>query len=454
MSLALLYVRVSSKEQEEEGCSLDAQEKLGYDYAKRNHLKITKVYKVAESAWKKDRVAFNQMVEYAKKHSEIGHIIFDVPDRMTRNDFDKLKIYSLVKEFDKTIHFSRSNRKWNRESRSEDEFMLDIEVANAKKQSNDISLKAKMGMQERAEQGIYPSLAPLGYRNGEVNGKKCIVPDPETALLIKMIFEWYSTSNYSLLEITNKAYEEGLTYRKSKTKVHKSVVAKLLNNPIYYGDFEWNGKIYKGVHAPIISQELFDQVQVVLDRRGKHLIRMQKHHWAFQGLVACGHCGCTMTVEIKKNRYVYYHCTGHKGKCPEKYVREEEIATQFGEELKRLQIDDESIHWLTTILKGTHHDEEVYHSQMVEKLQKEYKQIETRIDQMYIDKLDGKVTIEFFERKSKEWKNEQTEIQRKLQNHERENEPNIDDGIKILELAQKASNLYEKRSMREKATIN
>ena len=110
MSNAHLYVRVSSKEQEKEGFSLDAQEKLGLDYAKRKGFEIVKVWKVSESAWREERGSFNQMVEYAKMHSEVRHIIFDVTDRMTRNDFDKLKIIDLIKVHGKMIHFSRSNK--------------------------------------------------------------------------------------------------------------------------------------------------------------------------------------------------------------------------------------------------------------------------------------------------------------------------------------------------------
>ena len=126
INTALLYVRVSSKEQEKEGYSLDAQEKLGEDYAHRNSLKIIKRWKVSESAWREERDAFNEMLEYAKRHDEVKHIIFDVTDRMTRNDMDKIKIYTLIKLYDKTIHFSRSNKTINKYSGSEDEFMLDI----------------------------------------------------------------------------------------------------------------------------------------------------------------------------------------------------------------------------------------------------------------------------------------------------------------------------------------
>ena len=154
MNKSLLYVRVSSKEQEKEGYSLDAQEKLGDDYALRHNLKIVKRWKVSESAWKEERTAFSEMLEYAKRHDEAKHIIFDVTDRMTRNDMDKIRIWTLIKYHDKTIHFSRSNKTIDKNSGSEDEFMLDIEVAVAKKMSNDISRKTSMGLLEKAEQGL------------------------------------------------------------------------------------------------------------------------------------------------------------------------------------------------------------------------------------------------------------------------------------------------------------
>jgi len=178
MNKALLYVRVSSKEQED-GYSLDAQEKLGHEYARRKNLKIERVWKVSESAWKQERKAFGQMVDFARRHKEIEHIIFDVLDRMTRNDFDKLKIHRLIREHGKTIHFSRSNKIINRESGPDEEFMFDIEAAVAKKLSNDISRKASMGMQEKAEQGVFPSVAPIGYLNNRETHQ--IDVDPERA---------------------------------------------------------------------------------------------------------------------------------------------------------------------------------------------------------------------------------------------------------------------------------
>ena len=65
----------------------------------------------------------------------------------------------------------------------------------------------------------------------------------------------------------------------------KSAVHKMLRNPLYYGEFRSGRKMYRGIHEPLISQDLFDQVQDVLKEKGRRNIRQQKHHWAFQGLL-------------------------------------------------------------------------------------------------------------------------------------------------------------------------
>jgi len=169
--------------------------------------------------------------------------------------------------------------------------------------------------------------------------------------------------------------------------------------------------------------------------------------------VSCGHCGCALTAEIKKGCYVYYHCPGHKGKCLEKYVREEEMARQFGEALRAIQMDREVLEWVVTALKESHGDEKRYHDEMIAKLQKEYRKLQERIDAMYVDKQDGKVSQEFFDRKNNEWHAEQADILRKIEKHQNANCSYMDEGVRLLELVQKAASLYLKQEIQEKRRI-
>jgi site-specific DNA recombinase len=77
--------------------------------------------------------------------------------------------------------------------------------------------QARKGQQEKAEQGIWPTKTPLGYRNiAGPDGKKIIVADPEVAPIISKLFEWYALGGLSLKEAAKKAQSAGLVYRKSE----------------------------------------------------------------------------------------------------------------------------------------------------------------------------------------------------------------------------------------------
>jgi hypothetical protein len=83
-------------------------------------------------------------------------------------------------------------------------------------------------------------------------------------------------------------------------KVPRSSIHKILTNPVYCGNFYWAGKLHQGIQEPIVSQDLFDRVQEMLDEKGRRRTRQQKHTWSFQGLVSCGHCDWALTAEINK----------------------------------------------------------------------------------------------------------------------------------------------------------
>src|SRR5580704_8895254 len=77
-----------------------------------------------------------------------------------------------------------------------------------------------------------------------------------------------------------------------------------------------------------------------------HVHRKVTHDFAYSGMVRCGHCGCSMVGEVKKGRYLYYHCTGYRGKCPEPYTREEILEQQFAAVLRDLVVPPAVLRWL------------------------------------------------------------------------------------------------------------
>jgi site-specific DNA recombinase len=456
---AVSYTRVSSKEQEKEGFSIPAQLKLLKNYAADKRINIIQDFTDVETAKSSGRMEFNRMVDFLKSElnqkenqSPCRILLVEKTDRLYRNIKDWVTIDPETIGIE--IHFVKENNILSKDSRSQDKFMHGIRVVMAKNYIDNLSEETKKGMLEKAEQGIYPSQAPIGYINVQCGNKKIIQPDPNIEPIIKQLYERYATGNYSLLQLQKSAHRDGLTYRKSGSPIPKSVIHKILKNPIYYGDFLWKKKLYRGTQEPIITKELYDRVQGVMVKKGKRRTRQQKHTWAFQGMLSCGHCGCALTAEIQKGIYTYYHCTGNKGKCPEKkYVREEEVARQFGEALSLIRMEKNILSWVTKALKESHKDEKEFHDEAVSRLQKKYKKSQSRIDLMYEDKLDGVITAGFFERKSTQYRGEQENILRAIEKHQSANQAYIADGIKILELAQSAGRLYHQQSMAEKRRL-
>jgi DNA invertase Pin-like site-specific DNA recombinase len=286
---AVVYARVSSKEQEKEGFSIAAQLKLLKDYAAAQHLLVRRDYVDIETAKQAGRSSFGEMIADFRAHPRVRVLLVEKTDRLYRNLKDRVTLDDL----DVEIHLVKEGVVLSRDSRSSEKFMHGIKVLMAKNYIDNLSEEARKGMQEKAEQGIWPTRTPLGYNNVEgPDGKKIIAPDPETESLIIKLFEWYATGTLSLKDAAKKVRAAGLVYRKSGASVPVSTLHEILRNRLYAGEFKWNGRLYKGKHVPLVSKELWDRVQCVLDGRHSRKHRRGKHDFAFSGLIACGHCGC------------------------------------------------------------------------------------------------------------------------------------------------------------------
>ncbi len=294
----------------------------------------------------------------------------------------------------------------------------------------------------------------------QADGKKIIAADPAVAPIIAKLFEWYATGQYSLQEAARLARDAGLVYRKSGAKVPVSTVHSILRTRLYTGWFEWNGKMIQGRHEPLVSLDLWERVQGVMDGRSAKKHRRMTHDFAFSGLIACSKCGCSVVGEIKKQRYVYYHCTGYVDKCQgnptscrRKYVREEALEAQFTQLLGRLRFDDEVLVWVREALQASHADQRREHREAIERLLAEYKRLDERINAMYVDKLDGKIGGEFYDKFAGEWREEQRRLQREIERHQKADKSYMDEGVQILELAQNAQKLFERQEPRQKRRL-
>jgi site-specific DNA recombinase len=231
----------------------------------------------------------------------------------------------------------------------------------------------------------------------------------------------------------------------------KSEVHRLLRNPIYVGDFKWNGDLYRGSHEPIVTRQLFDAVQDVFERANRPKYTKNRH--AFAGLLTCAICGCAITAERKKERYIYYHCTGFKGRCGNTYIREEDLSRQFEHVVRKIQIPEEVADAIAETLRTSQADKERFHRTAVMQLQQRYLSVQNKLDRAYDDRLGGSITDELWARKSEEWQRELEEIRRETSRHEKASADYSVTGSKILELAKNAHNLFTRQDPAQQARL-
>lgn len=444
---AVLFCRVSSKEQEETGYSLPAQEKYLRDYADKNGFTDLKVFAVSESAGGKvQRKVFNEMLQYLRTNN-ISVVIVEATDRMTRNFADVPIIDKWVLEAEThQIHLAKEGCILNKDSRSHEWFMWRVKVATAEYYVRLLSENVKKGQKEKLAQGILPTKPPIGYKTIGEQGHKIHVIDEQKSPLIKKMFDLYASGDYSLKKLTNVMQEEGLT-NDSGTKVVKSRIHLLLTDPFYIGKNRWNNQLTDGNQETFISKEVFDKVQRLLT--SKNTPKYSKHNYRYKGLIRCFECTGMITWEIHKG-IIYGHCNHYRNCSQKKWVTQDEVDSQLVDEFEKLEIKNTRIvDWIRKALKESHKDEAAYYTTAINELYQKQKQLQKRLEKIYEDKLDEKITEEFYNRKNKEWSDELEKVTEMVKKHNNANNKFRQLGINIYELSQKAKQIYLKAKNEE-----
>jgi hypothetical protein len=215
--------------------------------------------------------------------------------------------------------------------------------------------------------------------------------------------------------------------------------------------FQWKGKIYQGKHTPLVSKELYNMVQKRFEDQNRP--RQTKRHFAYTGLIYCGKCGCSITAELKKGRYVYYHCTEFHGKCGTPWIREEDLDTQFFEIISRIHVDSDLVELIKTTLLSSHKDEIEFHQKAISALLAQKTKLDHRTHQLYRDKLDDKITEDFYSKLREECQQELEQVKAQIARHECADNNYLKEGVRILELCNRLQDLYLKQTPLERGKI-
>jgi len=449
MTKAVILARVSTTRQEKEGLSLkEIQLPALRDYALNRGLEVEREFVFSETADYKIRKKFDEMVEYAKASEDVKAIIAYRVDRITRNFRDAVLIDELRQNYDKEIHFVYDRLVIKKDTIGRDIQDWDLKVFLAKQYLNRLKEDATNSASYMLGNGLLPGKAPFGYRNiVQEDKKKWVVMEPVEAKVVQKMYEWYGSGCTSLLEVRDRLNED------FNIAFSKGYVDFILKNPFYCGSMLYDGKEYPHHYERTISRELFDEVQRIKAGYMKKHSKFAGLPYLYRGLIKCADCGCMITPEKKKGRYVYYHCTEYNGKHGAKWLREEKLTEQFAQLYKSLQIPHDVVEEITETLRTSHGDKTQFHRGLLEGYQNEYGKYEARIEAMYEDKLDGSITESFYTKKREEYRAKQKDISDKISRLGLADEEYYLTSEYLLQLANRAYDLFISSEAREKRQL-
>ena len=340
-----LYARKSTDVEDKQMRSIPDQIAELREFASREGLSVIEEMIEKQSAKIPGRPVFNSMIERIEKGDCDGILAWH-PDRLARNSIDGGKIIYLIDKGQiKSLKFPQF---WF-EGTPQGKFMLTIAFGQSKYFVDSLSENTKRGLRQKVKRGEMPGLAPIGYRNILTNDRrKIIVIDKRKSIIVKKAFEMFATGRYRILDIRDFLAQNSILTRGGKKWPIDQVTRHILTNVFYYGHFKFKGEIHEGVHEPIISKKLFDQVQEAWKKRSRSW-KVERVVKPLTGLFRCGECGMMITAEEKikyypgTNRhatYIYYRCTkkSKTHKCSQSFIRQEELDNQLSQHLTTVSL--------------------------------------------------------------------------------------------------------------------
>ncbi len=172
------------------------------------------------------------------------------------------------------------------------------------------------------------------------------------------------------------------------------------------------------------------------------------------GMLTCAHCGCAITSEVKKGKYVYYFCTGNHDPCPRPRIPQEALGEKLGEVIKNIVIPEDVSNWIIRALKENNKSKVARNVTMLKRVRAEYKALDTKINTFLEDRLRGSMPEDLCYQKINELRNKQASLKEQIEFHEGAGvESTLDSTIRIIELANKAYDLYLKQDPYKKGTL-
>lgn len=224
--------------------------------------------------------------------------------------------------------------------------------------SDNLSKETHKGKYERIMQGYHNGWVPWGYQSEKVGNHKMGVPDPTRVAVLQQTFERYATGLYYDQDMADWLNQQGYRTRNSRLFT-KDALRDLLQNPyykgnvLYRGTFAHNGKtrrkqdgeFVKGLHTPLIEEQLFDKCQKVRAERRRSSATNQttRRVYLLANIITCQHCGRRMRAQSAKSRRYYREASRLYGitcKHSGSSVRADLVEAQISELMRSLVLPE------------------------------------------------------------------------------------------------------------------
>jgi site-specific DNA recombinase len=450
---AIIYCRVSSKEQEQ-GFSLDSQQHLIEAYALERDIEIVEIIRVSESASKGFlRKMFFRTFDFCKEN-DVHVVLVEKIDRFTRNLKDAGFADDWIKEDPlNEIHFVKENFIASQKSKAHENFVWNMKVSIARFYTQNLSEEVIKGNVEKVSQGLYHGSHKLGYNCIGPQGRKIFTIDQEKLSIMKKFFENYASGTFSMKKLQDWAWDNNLRSRFGK-RLYKSQIEKLLRDPFYSGQFYYKDELCKGNHEAIISNDVFDRITEIRTK-GK-ATALIKHEYLFEKMITCNECEASFSSEKQKGN-VYCYCKNHKPGCSQSGgLRQDKIESDLINVFDVFtNISNEDAESIREQIKSHHKTEKDYKETLLNGLNREYMTIQTRIERIYDDKISGIITLDFWQKKYNELIKEQDHIQNQITKIKSQESEYFELYINILDLAFRAKEIFnnENRTTTEKRQL-
>ena len=409
------YCRKSTDEKEKQVLSIDQQIYELKEFALREKIEIVDFLIEKQSAKVTGRKIFGSLIERIEK-GEIEGIVAWNPDRLARNSIDGGKIIYLIDEGKlKDLKFPTH---WF-DNTPQGKFMLSISFGQSKYYVDNLSQNVVRGLHYKLKLGVWPTIAPYGYKNDR--NTRGIVLEPKISKIIKISFDKFSRGEITTIKGAQNLFVKNNILGKYGKPVSFSKIKKLLSNPFYFGLMNYGKDSVMGTHTPLVSKRNFDLVQEKLAKRDHK--RPHTNNFPFTGFIKCAECGSYITAEkhfknYPKTRgeveYIYYRCTKKKKTCSQLYINSNSLETQLRDLVGSLSLKEILANKLLEMLKKDEAKSIKFAKHELDNLSFSLTKTEKKLDKLLEGYLEELVDSANYQQKKKELLGVKTLIQEKI----------------------------------------